>query len=127
MKKTALFLRSLALVSSVTLASCAINATTNSPADGAWDFKMTSPFGEISANVSLQAAKGELTGTFDLGDGRILPVENGTIVGNQLSFSLKRDGSLMVYEMSGMVEGSGINGTAKAMGAEAPWGMTRKE
>ena len=33
----------------------------------------------------------------------------------------------MVYEMSGTVNGATINGIARAMGAEAPWSMTRKD
>ncbi len=126
MQQTRLFVRALALVALTTLVSCAANGPANSAANGAWDFKMTSPFGEIAANVSLQAADGQLSGSFDLGGGRVWPIENGTIADNQLSFRLTRDGSPMVYEMSGVVEGGSVSGVAKAMGMEAPWAMTKK-
>lgn len=42
-------------------------------------------------------------------------------------FRLTRDGSPMVYEMSGVVEGGSVSGVAKAMGMEAPWAMTKKQ
>ena len=127
MRTSAFLLRSLAIVASAALVSCTSSAVTNSPADGAWDFKMTRPFGAISANVSMQAADSQLSGTFDMGGGRIWPIQNGSIADNQLSFSLSRDGSPMIYEMSGVVDGSGVSGLAKAMGIEAPWEMTKKQ
>jgi hypothetical protein len=127
MKKTRLFARTLVLATAATLVSCASSQGASSAADGAWDFKMTSPFGELAASVSMQAVGGQLSGTFDLGGGRVWPIENGMIADNQFSFSLTRDGSPMVYEMSGTVDGSTVSGMAKAMGMEAPWAMTRKQ
>ena len=127
MRTSAFLLRSLAIVASAVLVSCTSSAVINSPADGAWDFKMAGPFGAISANVSMQAAGSQLSGTFDLGEGRIWPIQNGSIADNQLSFSLSRDGSPMVYEMSGVVDGASVSGLAKAMGVEAPWEMTKKQ
>ena len=127
MKKTRLFARTLVLAAAATLVSCASSQGASSAADGSWDFKMTSPFGELAANVSMQADGGQLSGTFDLGGGRVWPMENGVIAGNQFSFSLTRDGSPMVYEMSGTVDGSNVSGMAKAMGMEAPWAMTKKQ
>ena len=127
MRTSAFLLRSFAIVASATLLSCTSSAVINSPADGAWDFKMAGPFGAISANVSMQAAGSELSGTFDMGGGRIWPIQNGSIADNQLSFSLSRDGSPMVYEMSGVVDGASESGLAKAMGVEAPWEMTKKQ
>ncbi len=127
MKNTRLFVRVLALIAASTLVACASSSPASSAANGAWDFKMTSPFGELAASVSMQAVGGELSGSFDLGGGRVWPIENGTIADNQLSFRLTRDGSPMVYEMSGTVEGSSVSGLAKAMGMEAPWAMTKKQ
>jgi len=75
----------------------------------------------------MQAAGSQLSGSFDLGDGRIWPIQNGAIEDNQLSFSLAREGSPMVYEMSGVVDGGSMSGLAKAMGIEAPWEMTKKQ
>jgi|TARA_B110000305_G_scaffold83129_1_gene93553 hypothetical protein len=94
--------------------------------DGSWDFTMSSPFGALTATV-IMAADGEtLTGSFDLGDGRIWPIEGGVADGDEISFRLDRDGSPMVYAMSATVEGDSVNGSASAMGTEVPWEMTRR-
>ena len=127
MTHTRLFVRALAFAAATTLVACATTSPASSAANGAWDFKMTSPFGELAASVSMQAEDGQLSGSFDMGGGRVWPIENGTITDNQLSFRLRRDGSPMVYEMSGTVEGGSVSGLAKAMGMEAPWAMTKKQ
>jgi hypothetical protein len=127
MKMTRSFARSLALVAVATLVSCASSGGTSSAANGVWDFKMISPFGELAANVSMRADGGQLSGSFDLGGGRVWPIENGTIADNQLNFRLTRDGSPMVYEMSGTVDGASVSGMAKAMGMESPWAMTKRQ
>jgi hypothetical protein len=87
---------------------------------------MSSPFGVLNADVTMQAARGSLQGAFDLGGGRVWPVENGAVSGSEISFNLDRDGSPMVYEMSGTVSSTTVEGTAKAMGTEVPWRMTKK-
>ncbi len=108
------------------LASCA-SAPASSPADGTWDFTMSSPFGgAVGAKVIMAADGGTLSGSFDLGNGRLLAIENGVVTDSQISFSIQRDGSDMVYEMSATIEGNTATGIAKAMGAEVPWTMTRQ-
>jgi len=107
------------------LSSCAANPT-SSPADGSWNFTMSSPFGALNAMVIMSADSGTLVGSFDLGDGRIWPIEDGVADGNEISFRLDRDGSPMVYDMSATVEGDSVNGSASAMGTEVPWTMTRR-
>ena len=107
------------------LSSCAANPS-SSPADGSWNFTMSSPFGALNAAVIMAADGGTLVGSFDLGDGRIWPIENGVADGNEISFRLDRDGSPMVYDMSATVEGDSVNGSASAMGTEVPWTMTRR-
>lgn len=109
------------------LASCAATPA-GSPADGTWTFTMSSPFGQgVEATVTMAADDGTLGGSFDLGNGRMLPIENGVIIDSQISFSIQRDGSDMVYEMSATIEGNTATGVAKAMGAEVPWTMTRQQ
>ena len=109
----------------IALISCATNAS-SSPADGIWDFTMSSPFGALTATVIMTAEGGILTGSFDLGDGRTWPIDEGVAEGNEISFRLDRDGSPMVYGMSATVEGDSIIGSASAMGTEVPWTMTRR-
>jgi hypothetical protein len=109
----------------ILLTSCSTNASL-SPADGTWDFSMSSPFGALTATVIMTAEGDTLTGSFDLGDGRTWPIDEGVADGNEISFRLDRDGSPMVYDMSATVDGDSIIGNASAMGTEVPWKMTRR-
>ena len=109
----------------ILLTSCSTNASL-SPADGTWDFSMSSPFGALTATVIMTAEGDTLTGSFDLGDGRTWPIDEGVADGNEISFRLDRDGSPMVYDMSATVDGDSIIGSASAMGTEVPWTMTRR-
>ena len=114
-KKTA------AIVAMVALAPVA-----RADADGNWDFTMSSPFGQVSAKVSLQTDGETLTGEFDLGEGRILEIQEGKVEGNTLSFSITREGMMtMTYVMTASVDGDSVIGSAAAMGTTAPWSMTR--
>ena len=112
-----------------TLTACAIGtpATASLTADGIWDFTMSSPFGAVNAVVTLDTSGDVLIGTFDLGNDRLWSIEEGVASSNEITFKIDRDGSPMVYEMSGTVNGATIDGIARAMGAEAPWSMTRKD
>jgi len=95
-------------------------------ADGNWDFTMSSPFGQVSAKVSLQTDGDTLTGEFDLGEDRILEIQEGKVEGNTLSFSITREGMMtMTYVMTASVDGDSVTGSAAAMGTTAPWSMTR--
>jgi hypothetical protein len=109
----------------ILLTSCSTNASL-SPADGTWDFSMSSPFGALTATVIMTAEGDTLTGSFDLGSGRTWPIDEGVADGNEISFRLDRDGSPMVYDMSATVDGDSIIGNASAMGTEVPWEMTRR-
>lgn len=100
-----------------------------SPADGNWDFSMSSPFGVVNAKVTLQSDGNTLTGGFYLGDGRILAVEEGTIDGNTINFRLTRNGRFgdAIYIMSATVDGDMVDGMASAMGSNSGWSMTRTD
>jgi hypothetical protein len=108
-----------------TLASCAAGPT-GSPADGTWNFAMSSPMGSVNATVMIVTSENSLSGSFDLGNGRTWAIEDGMINGNEISFKIDRDGSPMIYEMSATIIGNDATGTASAMGAEVPWTMTRQ-
>lgn len=92
--------------------------------DGKWAFNMDSPMGSVTAQVELKAEGDKLTGQFDMGGGRTWPVENGTIAGDSISFTINRDGK-MTYEMKGKLAGDKIAGVAGAMGTSVEWGMAR--
>jgi len=117
------------LFSLSTLSACATStSSTASPtADGIWDFTMSSPFGAVNAVVTLNTSGDALIGTFDLGNGRLWAIEEGVASSNEITFRIDRDNSPMVYDMSGTVNGATIVGIARAMGAEAPWSMTRRD
>jgi len=117
------------LFSLLTLSSCATvtPSTASATADGIWDFSMSSPFGAVNAVVTLDTSGNTLSGTFDLGNGRLWAIEEGVAATNEITFRIDRDGSPMVYDMSGTVNGTTIVGVARAMGAEAPWTMTRRD
>ena len=117
------------LFSLSTLSACATStSSTASPtADGIWDFTMSSPFGAVNAVVTLNTSGDALIGTFDLGNGRLWAIEEGMASTNEITFRIDRDNSPMVYDMSGTVNGATIVGIARAMGAEAPWSMTRRD
>jgi len=107
------------------LSSCT-TAPSVSPVDGDWDFTMSSPFGAVNAVVTMTTDSGALSGTFDLGNGRTWPMEDGVSTGEEVSFRIDRDGSPMVYDMNATISGDTVSGTASAMGTEVPWSMTRR-
>lgn len=95
-----------------------------SPIDGTWTFTMNSPMGSVTAKVDLKAEGETLTGNFDMGGGRTWPVKAGTIKGDQIAFTIDRDGR-MTYEMRGVVKDAKIAGVAAAMGTTVEWEMDR--
>jgi len=112
------------------LVGCTLWAAVASPVDGTWAFTLSSPMGAVDATVTLKADGTTLTGTFDLGEGRVWTLEQGTITGNDVSFVLTRDrpsGGTMAYDMKGTIAGDTIRGTAAAMDAVVEWTMTRKK
>jgi hypothetical protein len=90
---------------------------------------MSSPFGEVTAEVDLYVDGSNLIGQFNLGDGRVWNIENGSVQGNEIAFTITRDGPSgdVVYEMRATVTGDSAEGIATAMGSESPWSMTRSE
>lgn len=112
------------LLATVLIASALVSASAQSGLDGKWAFEMNSPMGSVTAQVELKAEGNKLTGQFDMGAGRIWPVENGTIEGDAFAFTINRDGR-MTYDMKGKLAGDKIAGAAGAMGTTVEWVMTR--
>jgi hypothetical protein len=94
-------------------------------ADGLWDFVMNGPAGQVTAVVDLVVDGSTVIGQFDLGDGRVWPISNGTVNGNTISFDLVRGDSGVSYQMSATIQGDEATGTATAMGTTSEWTMTR--
>ena len=112
------------LLTAFLIASAVAVTAAQSGLDGKWAFEMNSPMGSVTAKVDLKAEGSKLTGQFDMGGGRIWPVENGAIEGDSISFTINRDGR-MTYEMKGKLVGDKIAGVAGAMGTSVEWGMAR--
>lgn len=105
-------------------ASTAVGAA-QSAADGTWNFVLNSPMGTVTAKVDMHAEGEALTGTFAV-NGNSWPMENGTIKGDTISFTLNRPGaSTGPYEMLGTIKNDEVTGKAAAMGATVDWSMTR--
>lgn len=113
------------LISIAVISFIPLTLHAQSAADGRWNFSMTSPFGEISAIVTLASQGDVLTGQFDLGGGRIWPVNQGLVKDNTITFNVIRDGASFTYQMTATIDGDKVIGQAAAMGTTAPWAMTR--
>jgi len=74
---------------------------------------MSSPFAALTATVIMAAQGDTQTGSFDLGDGRAWPIDEGVAEGNEISLRLDRDGSPMAYGMSATIAVIAL--------AETPW------
>ena len=58
--------------------------------DGEWNWRMESPMGLVTARVVLRTEGTKLTGTFHFSETRRLEIEDGTIVGDDLRFTVRR-------------------------------------
>lgn len=112
------------VMTALLVASAMVGAPAQSGLDGKWAFEMNSPMGSVTAQVELKAEGGKLTGQFDMGGGRVWPVENGTVDGDTFAFTINRD-DRMTYEMKGKLTGDKIDGAAGAMGTTVEWVMLR--
>ncbi len=105
--------------------------------DGEWAWKMSSPFGELKARAIMKTEDGKLTGTFWMDESRKLEIVDGTVTGDKIKFTLKRDrpsGGSMTYEMTGTVKSETGkedtiegNATSVEMSASQAWTATRKK
>ena len=101
---------------------------------GEWAWTIGGSAGEtFEGTMILQSQAGTVSGRFSRGPDRWLEIEEGRARGNEVSWIIRRDrpdGSIMVYRMSGALEGDRIAGEAKTQmnGAEitVPWSARRK-
>lgn len=59
--------------------------------DGKWTGSIETPGGTMSLNYSFKAEGANLSGTTSGPDGKAIPIKNGKIEGNKVSFSLDLD------------------------------------
>jgi beta-glucosidase len=81
---------------------------------GEWIWKIRGPDGQtIEAPLFIEQDGEKLGGRFARGPDRWLPIENGKIAGDQLSWTVKRDrpnGGTMTYRMTATVGPDGLKG-----------------
>jgi SAM-dependent methyltransferase len=85
--------------------------------DGEWVFTMPTPNGDMDAKLTLKTNGKVLSGTFVFAENRRLEIQDGTIEGKLMKFTVKRDrqsGGVMVYKMTGTVDGDQIKGSTEA-------------
>ena len=75
--------------------------------EGTWSGAIETPNGPIPVSYSFKAAGDVLTGATAAPDGSTLPISNGKIVGNTLSFTLTLDfgGGATTFNYTGVVSG----------------------
>lgn len=100
---------------------------------GEWIYKMDTPMGESTAVLTLKVEDGKLAGKFVFEGERMLEISEGTVEGDTLKFTVKRnraEGGSMTYKMTGKVEGKTIKGSAAAVempdGGEMAWSAAKK-
>jgi len=76
--------------------------------DGTWSGAIDTPNGPIPVSYSFKVAGEVLTGATVAPDGSSLPIANGKIKGNTLSFTLTLDfgGGATTFNYTGVVSGS---------------------
>ena len=81
---------------------------------GEWTWKIKGPNEEmIEAPLVLKVTGDRVEGTFQAAGDRKLEIEKGTLKGNELKLSVRRQrsqGGEMIYEVTGVVEGNQITG-----------------
>ncbi|MHB9007324.1 MAG: platelet-activating factor acetylhydrolase IB subunit [Limisphaerales bacterium] len=93
------------------------SAASGSALSGEWTWTINGPDGNpVTAPLTLKQDGGKVIGRFARGPDRWLEIENGKVVGDEFSWTVKRDrpdGGTMVYEMTGRVDGNQITGRSK--------------
>jgi beta-glucosidase len=101
---------------------------------GEWIWTIRGPDGNpVEAPLLLRQEGTRVTGRFARGPDRWLEIEDGRVTGNTFSWTVRRDrpdGGVMVYRMTGTLEGDKITGkvTTELNGSEttADWSARRK-
>lgn len=81
--------------------------------DGKWNLTIQTPLGEQTSVLEVTSANGTLAGT-QAGDQGAQPIENGTIDGDEASWSIDIVVPMpMTLTFSGAVSGDTLSGTVK--------------
>ncbi len=116
----------------VVFLACSFAAVAEDLVTGEWNYKMDTPQGEVTAAMSLKVEDGKLTGKFTFEGSRVLEITEGTVEGDTLKFTVKRnrpEGGSMTYKMTAKIEGKSMKGSSTAVempeGGEMTWSATR--
>ncbi len=110
-----------------------VSSQNKSNLTGEWTWTMDTPNGPVTAALILKQDGDKVTGKFARDETRWLEIENGKVNGNEFSWTVKRDrpdGSTMIYQMSGKIEGDAIAAKAKTVldgnETQTDWSAKRK-
>jgi hypothetical protein len=78
--------------------------------DGDWSGSLDTPNGPVQISYSFKADGGTLTGTTTGPDGTKLPIKDGKVDGNKISFAVDIDlgGTPTTFKYTGVVSADGI-------------------
>jgi hypothetical protein len=86
--------------------------------DGKWSGSLSTPNGDVTVGFEFKADGTALTGTTTGPDGSALPIKNGKIDGNKISFVVTIDFGGMMFDLNytGVVSPAEIKMTAEFAG-----------
>ena len=83
--------------------------------DGSWEIVTKTPMGDQDATLVVTSSGSTFTGTIDGGPDGELPINDGRIDGDDVSWKIDVTKPLkMTVEFSGSIDGDSISGKAKA-------------
>jgi len=111
------FLTPLSLVIALALLLVAIPARA-ADVDGKWTGSLETPMGAVQVGFAFKADGATLTGTTTGPDGSELPIKNGKVEGDKISFVVSVDFGGMAFDLnySGVVKAEQISLTMEVMG-----------
>lgn len=89
---------------------------------GTWEITSETPRGTMTRNVTFKQEGDELTGSIETRSGSV-PIQNGSIDGNKISFTVvfSRGGNNFEMNYVGTVDGDTAKGTFQTPRGEVPW------
>jgi hypothetical protein len=95
--------------------------------DGKWTGSIDTPMGAIQVGFNFKADGGTLTGSTTGPDGAELPIKNGKIDGNKISFVVSIDFGGMAFDLNytGVVSPDTLQMTLDFMGMPVSFAVTK--